>query len=106
MKNTTAAALLEAVLDLISGQGKTRILYALRDHPASFRELKQRIEVIDDPLLIRQLKVLEAGGLVHQQVLRQVQPRVVYGVTPLGASLVEALVPLCTWAERYERAGR
>ena len=50
-----------------------------------------------DKMLIQQLKELEADALVKRTDYREVPPRVDYSLTPLGRSLAEALVPLCTW---------
>jgi DNA-binding HxlR family transcriptional regulator len=48
-------------------------------------------------MLIQQLKELEADGLVRRTDYKEIPPRVDYGLTPLGRSLAEALVPLCSW---------
>ena len=48
-------------------------------------------------MLIQQLKELSADGLVRRTDYKEVPPRVDYALTPLGESLAQALVPLCTW---------
>jgi DNA-binding HxlR family transcriptional regulator len=52
---------------------------------------------VSDKVLIQQLKELEADGLVRRTDYKEVPPRVDYSLTPLGRSLAEALVPLCSW---------
>jgi len=48
-------------------------------------------------MLIQQLKELEADGLVKRTDYKEIPLRVDYSLTPLGHSLAEALVPLCSW---------
>jgi DNA-binding HxlR family transcriptional regulator len=38
-----------------------------------------------------------ADGIVTRTDHKEMPPRVDYGLTPLGRSLAEALVPLCAW---------
>ena len=45
-------------------------------------------------MLIQQLRELEADGIVHREVYREVPPKVEYSLTELGASLNAALLPL------------
>jgi DNA-binding HxlR family transcriptional regulator len=44
---------------------------------------------------------LEVDGIVHRKVFQAVPPHVEYSVTAFGASLNEALGPLCAWGERH-----
>ena len=44
-----------------------------------------------------QLKDLEAHGVLARTDYKEVPPRVDYALTPLGRSLADAIVPLCTW---------
>ncbi|MET0742911.1 MAG: helix-turn-helix domain-containing protein, partial [Microvirga sp.] len=60
-------------------------------------ELRRAVRDVSDKMLIQQLKELEADGLVRRTDYKEVPPRVDYGLTPLGHSLAEALVPLCSW---------
>ena len=56
---------------------------------------------VSDKVLIQQLKELEADGLVKRTDYKEVPPRVDYGLTPLGGSLAQALVPLCSWGTEH-----
>jgi len=89
---------LDATLRVISGKWKPLILYFLaQGGPTRYGELRRAIRDVSDKMLIQQLKELEADGLVKRTDYREVPPRVDYSLTPLGVSLAEALVPLCTW---------
>lgn len=59
--------------------------------------MRRAIRDVSDKVLIQQLKELEADGIVRRTDHQEVPPRVDYSLTPLGHSLAEALVPLCTW---------
>lgn len=88
---------LDATLRLISGKWKPLILYFLLEGPNRYGALKRAVRGVSDKVLIQQLKELEADDVVKRTDYREVPPRVDYALTPLGRSLAEALVPLCTW---------
>ena len=89
---------LDATLRVISGKWKPLILYFVaQDGPVRYGELRRAMRDVSDKMLIQQLKELEADGLVKRTDYKEVPPRVDYSLTPLGHSLAEALVPLCSW---------
>jgi DNA-binding HxlR family transcriptional regulator len=90
-------------LDVIGGKWKALILWELNDGPCRFGELKRRVSGISEKMLIQQLREMESDGIVHREVFHQVPPRVEYSVTEFGASLNEALEPLCEWGEQHMR---
>ncbi len=88
---------LDAALQLISGKWKPLILFFLRDGTKRYGELKRSIGGVSDKVLIQQLKDLEADHVLARTDYKVVPPRVDYALTPLGRSLADAMVPLCTW---------
>jgi DNA-binding HxlR family transcriptional regulator len=88
---------LDATLHIISGKWKPLVLFFLRDGPKRYGELKRLVEGVSDKVLIQQLKDLETHCVLVRTDYKEVPPRVDYALTPLGRSLAEALVPLCTW---------
>ncbi len=88
---------LDATLRLIAGKWKPLILYFLLQGPNRYGELKRAVRGVSDKVLIQQLKELEADSVVKRTDHKEVPPRVDYALTPLGHSLAQALVPLCTW---------
>ena len=103
---------LAAALRIIAGKWKPQILYFLLGGPRRYGELKRAIEGVSDKVLIQQLKELEADRVLVRTDYAEVPPRVDYTLTPLGHTLANAIVPLCTWGtenlEELERifAGR
>lgn len=93
---------LDATLRVVAGKWKPLILYFLaQDGPTRYGELRRAVRDVSDKVLIQQLKELEADGLVKRTDYKEVPPRVDYGLTPLGRSLAEALVPLCAWGTEH-----
>jgi DNA-binding HxlR family transcriptional regulator len=88
---------LDATLRIISGKWKPLVLFFLRDGPKRYGELKRSIQGVSDKVLIQQLKDLEADRVLARTDYKEVPPRVDYALTPLGRSLADAIVPLCTW---------
>jgi DNA-binding HxlR family transcriptional regulator len=94
---------LNATLRVISGKWKPLVLFFLRDGPKRYGELKRLTQGVSDKVLIQQLKDLEADRVLARTDYKEVPPRVDYALTPLGRSLAEAIVPLCTWGTENAR---
>jgi DNA-binding HxlR family transcriptional regulator len=92
---------LNATLRILSGKWKPLALFFLRDGPRRYGELKRLIQGVSDKVLIQQLKDLEADRVLVRTDYREVPPRVDYSLTPLGRSLAEAIVPLCSWGTAH-----
>jgi DNA-binding HxlR family transcriptional regulator len=88
---------LNATLRIISGKWKPLVLFFLRDGSKRYGELKRLTQGVSDKVLIQQLKDLEADRVLTRTNYNEVPPRVDYALTPLGRSLAEAIIPLCTW---------
>jgi len=88
---------LNATLRIISGKWKPLVLFFLRDGPKRYGELKRLVVGVSDKVLIQSLKDLEADRVLARTNYQEVPPRVDYALTPLGRSLADAIVPLCTW---------
>ena len=66
-----------------------------------YSELSRRLAGVSQKMLTQTLRRLERDGLVTRRVYPQVPPRVEYALTPLGASLGEAVCAMWTWAEAH-----
>jgi len=95
----------EATLDLIDGKWKAVILYHLLNDTVRFNELRRRLSRITQRMLTRQLRELEADGLIHREIYAEVPLRVEYSLTTLGRSLEPVVRMLWTWGNQY-LAGR
>jgi DNA-binding HxlR family transcriptional regulator len=91
----------ERALKIISGRWKAVLLYQLFEGPKRLSELRRLLPAASEKILVQQLRELEAHGLVHREVHRQVPPRVDYSATPLGLSLAPIFQALCDWGRHH-----
>jgi DNA-binding HxlR family transcriptional regulator len=91
---------------VIGGKWKVDILCALNAAPRRFGRLRQLIPGISEKMLAKQLRDMEADGLVHREVHDTLPPKVVYSLTDLGLSLTGGVVSLCQWGEMHQRQAR
>ena len=91
----------EATLDLIDGKWKAVILYHLLGDTIRFNELGRRLSKITQRMLTRQLRELEAAGLIHREIYPEVPPRVEYSLTARGRSLEPVIRSLWSWGNAY-----
>jgi DNA-binding HxlR family transcriptional regulator len=97
---------IEKTLRVIGGKWKILILWHLTEKIYRFAELKRLIPGITQKMLIRQLRELEADGLVNRKVYPQVPPKVEYSLTALGKSIKPVLKAMHQWGkEKEDRAG-
>ncbi|ADD43979.1 winged helix-turn-helix transcriptional regulator [Stackebrandtia nassauensis] len=96
---------LDAAMDVVSGKWKSLVLWELEAHGTRrYGELKRNLPGISEKMLIQTLREMEADGLVHREVYKEVPPRVEYSLTEHGVALNTALAPLGAWGT--ERIGR
>ena len=90
------------LLDRIGGKWTSMAVTVLGDaHPGEIRfaELKRRMPGISQKMLSQVLKSLERDGLIKRRAIATVPVTVEYSITPLGATLANAVDPLRDWAE-------
>lgn len=93
---------IDATLDVIGGKWKPLIIYALNDETLRFSQLLDRLQPrVTQRMLTKQLRQLEADGLITRKVYTQVPPKVEYSLTELGKSLMPILDKLCEWGSEY-----
>ncbi|MEO1657403.1 MAG: helix-turn-helix domain-containing protein [Pseudomonadota bacterium] len=91
----------EATLELIGGKWKGVILFHLLTGTKRFNELQRLAGAVTQRTLTKQLRELEAAGLVHREVYAVVPPKVEYSLTPRGESLRPILLSLQAWGEDH-----
>jgi DNA-binding HxlR family transcriptional regulator len=94
----------ELTLAVIGGKWKPIILYHLSlANAVRFGEMRRGMPDVTERMLTRQLRELEADGLVHREVYREVPPRVEYSLTEMGRSLIPLLLQMRAWGVDYEK---
>lgn len=91
----------EATLEVIGGKWKGVILYHLLEKTYRFGELKRTMTTITQHMLTKQLRELEADGIVHREVFPEVPPRVEYSITEKGESLREIVTLMREWGQKH-----
>lgn len=87
----------EAALEMIGGKWKGLALFHLADGTKRFNELKRLAGTVTQRTLTKQLRELEADGLVTRTVYPVVPPKVEYELTEPGKALVPVLMALRKW---------
>lgn len=94
----------ELTISVLGGKWKPIILYHLGQRGVlRFGALRRGMPDITERMLTRQLRELEADGLVHREVYREVPPRVEYSLTELGLSVLPVLTQMRQWGVELER---
>ena len=99
----SAGCPVEAALEQIAGKWKGLILYHLTDSTLRFNELSRRIGRVTQRSLTKQLRELEADGIVHRKVYAVVPPRVEYSLTEKGTALRPVINALQAWGQDHRR---
>ena len=93
----TATCEIRDLLDRLADKWSLLVVELLGGGTLRFTELKREIDGISQRMLTRTLRHLERDGMVTRTVHPVVPPRVDYALTPLGASLLDAVEPLVAW---------
>ncbi|MEU8547569.1 helix-turn-helix domain-containing protein [Streptomyces roseoverticillatus] len=99
---------IETAMEVLGGRWKLAILKQLLGGTRRFSELQRALPRITQRMLTRQLREMEADGLLTRTVYREVPPRVEYALTEAGRSLDAIAGRLDTWGRWYRdtyRAG-
>ncbi len=97
---------IEFAMEVLGGRWKLAILKQLVPGKRRFGELRRAMPAITQRMLTRQLRELEADGLVTRTVYREVPPRVEYALTDVGHSLDSITEQLDKWGRWYQETVR
>ena len=93
----------ELTLLVIGGKWKPIILnHLFLEKTLRFGEIRKRIPDVTERMLTKQLRELEADGLIHRKVYKVVPPKVEYTLNPIGERLVPVLKSMREWGIEYE----
>jgi DNA-binding HxlR family transcriptional regulator len=96
----------ELTLEVIAGRWKVMVIYWLLKGERRFNQLQRELGPITHRTLARQLREMEASGLVERRDYGEIPPRVDYRLTPLGRSLEPILMAMHAWALAHGQAVR
>lgn len=88
----------------IEGKWKWVILYKLyKSEVIRYNRLWNELQPIAHRTLSKQLKELEADGLVHRRQYNEVPPKVEYSLTADGQTLGPILDLMSEWGEKHRK---
>ena len=92
---------LKDVLDIIGGKWAMPIIYILSKGKMRFKELERSVEGINTRMLVKELKNMEANGIITREVFATVPPTVEYTLTKKGEKLLPSIVSLHNWGQEF-----
>ena len=96
----------EQTLDLVSGRWKVMVIYWLLKGDRRFNRLQRDLSGISHRTLAKQLRELEADGLVERHDFFEMPPRVEYRLSALGHTLEPVLLAMHEWAVAHPQIKR
>jgi DNA-binding HxlR family transcriptional regulator len=110
MRTNVAHALdscaIEVAIEVVGGRWKLAILSQLFTGTKRFGELRRALPAVTQRMLTRQLRELEADGLVTRTIYREIPPKVEYSLTEIGRSLEQTAKLLDEWGNWYRTVVR
>lgn len=92
-------------VQLIGNKWKLLILRNLFfDGAQRFTEFAKTIPGISKKVLTDNLRALQDDGIIEREVFAEVPPRVVYSLSPLGATLKPILDAMVDWGTDYKNS--
>ncbi|WP_433653924.1 winged helix-turn-helix transcriptional regulator [Nocardia sp. CA-128927] len=101
VETALAVCPVEVAVSVLGGAWKLTIIKNLLGGRRRFGELGRLVGPVNPRVLTRQLRELEADGLVNRTIYPEVPPRVEYSLTELGATLEPAVAWLGRWGATY-----
>jgi len=92
----------ETTIRVIGGRWKVLIIHHLLDGVKRFGELTRALRGVSARTLTKQLRELEADGIIHRKVYQQIPPMVEYSLTAVGEELKPILLTMHVWGEEFE----
>lgn len=88
-------------ISVLGGKYKPYIVWRLEGGPMRFGELHSFFKGVTAHILSRQLKELEADGLISRKVISENPPWVEYSLTSVGMSLIPVIEAMAEWGAAY-----
>ncbi|MEC7119476.1 MAG: helix-turn-helix domain-containing protein [Pseudomonadota bacterium] len=91
-------------LAVVGGKWKGLILYHLHDGTKRFNQLMRLMPSITQRMLTRQLRELEAHGVIERRIYPQIPPKVEYSLSELGQTVIPVIQQLSSWGRQYRES--
>lgn len=84
-------------LDKIGGKWKPIIIFLVRNGVNRFGMMQRAIEGVSKQMLTKQLRELEADGILARTIYAEIPPRVEYSITDYGQTLMPIVDAMSLW---------
>jgi DNA-binding HxlR family transcriptional regulator len=101
LKITEQSCSLKEVLEIIGGKWAMPIIYILSKGKLRFKEIEKSIEGINTRMLVKELKNMQANGIITREVFATVPPTVEYTLTKKGHKLIPSITSLHNWGKEF-----
>jgi DNA-binding HxlR family transcriptional regulator len=101
IKKSGERCALQEILGVIGGKWSMSIIYALFPGKKRFSELERLVPNINTRMLTKELKNMEANGIVTRKVFATVPPTVEYTLTFKGKKLEPIIEELYKWGVEF-----
>lgn len=85
----------------IGGKWKPIVMYLIIEGENRFGILQRSIEGISKQMLTKQLRELEADGIIHRKIYAEIPPRVEYTITEKGKTLCPVIHSMRDWGNEH-----
>ncbi|WP_224814509.1 helix-turn-helix domain-containing protein [Hasllibacter sp. MH4015] len=86
-------------LSMIGGKWKPVILFMVTNGVNRFGAMQRAAPGCTKQMLTKQLREMEADGLLHREIFAEIPPRVEYSLTDKGRSLLPVIGAMRAWGE-------
>jgi DNA-binding HxlR family transcriptional regulator len=93
---------LDLIGEVLYGKWKIRLLWFINEGFKRPSELRRKIPDASLRVLNIQLKELEEHGLITKKIYPEVPPKVEYGLTEFGETLIPVLSVLGQWGDTHQ----
>lgn len=100
-EKSTERCALQEILSVIGGKWSMSIIYALFPGKKRFSEIERLVPNINTRMLVKELKNMEANGIVTREVFATVPPTVEYTLTSKGQKLEPIISELYKWGLEF-----
>ena len=104
MKQAEFKCPVELTTRVIGGKWKPRLVWLLiRQQPLRFSQLREGCPPISDRILTKELKELQAIGLISRKEYPVVPKKTEYTLTDLGLTLVPLMQSMADWGLKHNQ---
>ena len=99
-KDITSCPLASAAR-IVQGKWSMVVIALLMGRTLRFSEIKRLLPQVTDANLTKELRALEAAGIVHREVYPVVPPKVEYSLTEKGDAFKPVIEAIASWAGAF-----